>query len=33
VLRFSVSEVSVKGNAPRNLHDLVRLAPGESLIR
>ena len=33
VLRFSVSEVSLEGNAPRSLHDIVRLAPGESLIR
>jgi hypothetical protein len=33
VLRFSVSEVSLEGNAPRSLHDIVRLAPGEALIR
>jgi pimeloyl-ACP methyl ester carboxylesterase len=33
VLRFSVSEVSLAGNAPRSLHDIVRLAPGETLIR
>lgn len=33
VLRFSVAQVSLAGNAPRNLHDIVRLAPGESLIR
>jgi pimeloyl-ACP methyl ester carboxylesterase len=33
VLRFSVSEVSLEGNAPRSLHDIVRLAPGETLIR
>jgi pimeloyl-ACP methyl ester carboxylesterase len=33
VLRFSVSEVSLAGNAPRRLHDIVRLAPGEALIR
>jgi len=33
VLRFSVSEVSIAGNAPRSLHDIVRLAPGEALIR
>lgn len=33
VLRFSVSEVSPAGYAPRGLHDIVRLAPGETLIR
>jgi pimeloyl-ACP methyl ester carboxylesterase len=33
VLRFSVSETSLPGNAPRGLHDIVRLAPGETLIR
>jgi len=33
VLRLSVSEVSRSGNAPRELHEIVRLAPGETLIR
>jgi hypothetical protein len=33
VLRFSVSTVSRPGNAPIALHDVVRLAPGETLIR
>lgn len=33
VLRFSVAELSGSGNAPRGLHDIVRLAPGETLIR
>ena len=33
VLRLSVSEVSPGGNAPRYLHDIFRLAPGELLIR
>jgi pimeloyl-ACP methyl ester carboxylesterase len=33
ILRFSVSEVSLAGNAPRTLHDIFRLAPGETLIR
>jgi pimeloyl-ACP methyl ester carboxylesterase len=33
VLRFSISEVSAAGNGPNSLHDIVRLAPGESLIR
>jgi pimeloyl-ACP methyl ester carboxylesterase len=33
VLRFSVSRVSRTGYAPKPLHDLFRLAPGETLIR
>lgn len=33
VLRFSVAEVSGSGNAPWHLHDIRRLAPGETLIR
>jgi pimeloyl-ACP methyl ester carboxylesterase len=33
VLRFSVSRVSRAGYAPKPLHDLFRLAPGETLIR
>ena len=33
VLRFSVSTVSRPGNAPVPLHDIVRLAPNETLIR
>jgi len=33
VVRLSVSEVSRPGNAPRELHEIVRLAPGETLIR
>lgn len=33
VLRFSVAEVSGSGNAPWSLHDIRRLAPGETLIR
>jgi len=33
VLRFSVSTVSRAGREPLVLHDIVRLAPGETLIR
>jgi hypothetical protein len=33
VLRFSVSQVSRSGYAPKPLHDIFRLAPGETLIR
>jgi len=33
VLRLSVAQVSHSGNAPRPLHDIFRLAPGETLIR
>jgi pimeloyl-ACP methyl ester carboxylesterase len=33
ILRLSVAEVSRPGNAPRTLHDIFRLAPGETLIR
>jgi len=33
VLRLSVAEVSRPGNVPRPLHDIFRLAPGETLIR
>ena len=33
VLRFSVSNVSRPGKEPLVLHDIVRLAPGETLIR
>lgn len=33
VLRFSISQVSRAGNAPKPLHDIFRLAPGETLIR
>jgi hypothetical protein len=33
VLRFSVSNVSRAGKEPLVLHDIVRLAPGETLIR
>jgi len=33
VLRFSVSQLSLPGNAPRGLHDVFRLAPSEMLIR
>jgi pimeloyl-ACP methyl ester carboxylesterase len=33
VLRFSVSEVSTGDRAPRYLHEIIRLAPGEALIR
>jgi hypothetical protein len=33
VLRCSVCEMSGSGNAPRSLHDVVRIAPGETLIR
>jgi hypothetical protein len=33
VLRFSVVELSGSGNAPWSLHDIRRLAPGETLIR
>ena len=33
VLRLSVAEVSRPGNAPRLLHDIFRLAPGEALVR
>jgi hypothetical protein len=33
VLRFSVSNVSPPGKEPLVLHDIVRLAPGETLIR
>lgn len=33
ILRLSVAEVSRSGNAPQPLHDIFRLAPGETLIR
>jgi hypothetical protein len=33
VLRFSVSNVSRPGKEPLVLHDIIRLAPGETLIR
>jgi len=33
VLRFSISTVSRAGNAPLALHDIVYLAPNETLIR
>lgn len=33
VLRFSVSTVSRPGDSPRGLHDIVRLAPGETFTR
>jgi pimeloyl-ACP methyl ester carboxylesterase len=33
VLRLSVSEVSTAGRAPRYLQEIIRLAPGETLIR
>ena len=33
VLRFSVSNVSHPGKEPLVLHDIIRLAPGETLIR
>jgi hypothetical protein len=33
VLRFSISTVSRPGDLPLALHDIVRLAPGETLIR
>ena len=33
VLRFSVAELSGSGNEPGSLHDIRRLAPGETLIR
>ena len=33
VLRLSVSEVSTADRAPRYLHEIIRLAPGEALIR
>ena len=33
VLRLSVAELSRPGNAPQLLHDIFRLAPGETLIR
>lgn len=33
VLRLSVAEVLRPGNAPRLLHDIFRLAPGEALVR
>jgi hypothetical protein len=33
VLRLSIAQVSHPGNAPRPLHDIFRLAPGETLIR
>jgi pimeloyl-ACP methyl ester carboxylesterase len=33
VLRFSISTVSRPGDSPVALHDIVRLAPGETLIR
>jgi pimeloyl-ACP methyl ester carboxylesterase len=32
-LRLSVSEVSTAGRAPRTLHEIIRLAPGEMLVR
>jgi hypothetical protein len=33
VLRFSISKVSRPGDSPAALHDVVRLAPGETLTR
>jgi pimeloyl-ACP methyl ester carboxylesterase len=33
VLRLSIAQVSRPGNAPAPLHDIFRLAPGETLIR
>lgn len=33
VLRFSISSVSRPGDSPAALHDIVRLAPGETLTR
>jgi hypothetical protein len=33
VLRFSISRVSRPGDSPVALHDVVRLAPGETLTR
>jgi pimeloyl-ACP methyl ester carboxylesterase len=33
VLRLSVSQLSPPGNAPRGLHDVFRIPPGEMLIR
>jgi pimeloyl-ACP methyl ester carboxylesterase len=33
VLRLSIAELSRAGYAPRTLHDIFRLAPGETLIR
>jgi Alpha/beta hydrolase family len=33
ILRLSVAEVSRSGYAPKPLHDIFRLAPGETLIR
>jgi hypothetical protein len=33
VLRLSVAEAAPPGNPARRLHDVFRLAPGETLIR